>query len=483
MPKRKSDAVKNACGNVMVGVVILALCFVYYVFVVLNWIPRLKREEWIIISIIVLIAFHLLAFLLIWSFIQTMITDPGEVPIYWGFRVGDPDDRRRRYWLMCNLYKPERCHHCSACGRWILNMDHHCPWVNNWIGFWNRKYFMLLLFYVQITTLYVLIALSYDMYKSIVWIGESIINFEAPHLYELQIAVFTMIAYLFVALICLLMFVFFRFHRKLVRENKTTIENLEHKNKEYESKYDINECENIEQVMGTIRWLWFLPIMPASTKPHGEGINFHKRFESEDSEGEGESEEKNKHDNDAQRNPANFGGRGGQDSLQGNQGNPQNNVLRSQNQNNQVGKPGENRRTENQAIDDKNGENNETITKQGDKMTIHNDRGSQWKNLNNIVRSDNPNQVYKSSESDQNNSSKVQPVGLGGKRHTNVKPEDNRGRTKQSPQMEGQQEVAKQEEQKQLRVIIYSLKNYSFYLVFINKILLGRNKIPTSIKH
>jgi hypothetical protein len=191
------------------------------------------------------------------------------------------------------------------------------------------------------------------MYKSVVWIGESIINFEAPHLYELQIAIFTVIGYLFVALICLLMFVFFKFHRKLVRENKTTIENLEHKNKEYESKYDINESENTEQIMGTVKWLWPFPIMPNSSKPHGEGIYFHKRFESEDSEGEGESDERNRNESEAQRNPANFGARGGQDGSQGNQGNSQNNVLRSQNQNNQVSRPGENRKTNNQVTDDK----------------------------------------------------------------------------------------------------------------------------------
>jgi palmitoyltransferase len=82
-----------------------------------------------------------------------MTTDPGEVPPYWGFYMGDPEYKRRRYCLMCHVFKPERCHHCSACNRCVLNMDHHCPWINNCVGFYNRKYFYLLLIYVILTSI------------------------------------------------------------------------------------------------------------------------------------------------------------------------------------------------------------------------------------------------------------------------------------------------------------------------------------------
>ena len=32
-------------------------------------------------------------------------------------------------------------------------MDHHCPWINNCIGFYNRKPFMLMLIYLVISLL------------------------------------------------------------------------------------------------------------------------------------------------------------------------------------------------------------------------------------------------------------------------------------------------------------------------------------------
>ena len=36
---------------------------------------------------------------------------------------------KRRYCEKCHCWKPPRAHHCSTCGRCIVKMDHHCPWV------------------------------------------------------------------------------------------------------------------------------------------------------------------------------------------------------------------------------------------------------------------------------------------------------------------------------------------------------------------
>ena len=220
-----------------------------------------------------LAVFNVIFFMLIWSFIQSMTTDPGQVPVFWGFHLGDPENKRRRYCLMCNIFKPERCHHCSSCNRCVLNMDHHCPWINNCIGFWNRKFFILLLIYVLIITYYIGISMGYAWLESIQWSLDVYYYSTKPKDEKILINnLMVQVAYMLNGTAGVLMTMFLRLHIRLALSNKTTIENLEMKGRPYTSLYDIGPKRNWEQIFGMNRWLWPFPIFGGSGKPLGDGI-------------------------------------------------------------------------------------------------------------------------------------------------------------------------------------------------------------------
>ena len=178
MPKTSPLTCGKILGNFFVIFVLLVISFIYSNVFRLYW-PRRAGTLHLEMGIQVFLStFHLSLFLLLWSFFKAMLTDPGIVPPLWGFYMGDSENKRRRYCLMCHVFKPERCHHCSACNRCVLNMDHHCrkiqlAWINNCVGFYNRKFFILLLVYVLISSYQALIALAWPVKEKIVGLVKS----------------------------------------------------------------------------------------------------------------------------------------------------------------------------------------------------------------------------------------------------------------------------------------------------------------------
>lgn len=154
-----------------------------------------------------------------------------------GFFLDDPDDKRKRYCLICHTFKPERCHHCSTCNRCVLNMDHHCPWLNNCIGFYNRKFFLLFLGYTLLLQLSIAIYHGSTFYKClrtlivctiIVAFWSICVNLQENEMEVPDLSVHAAVL-LYSATLLLMIVVarFLRFHIWLVTKNRTTIENLE----------------------------------------------------------------------------------------------------------------------------------------------------------------------------------------------------------------------------------------------------------------
>eukprot|EP01103_Thecamoeba_quadrilineata_P019788 TRINITY_DN8183_c0_g1_i1.p1 TRINITY_DN8183_c0_g1~~TRINITY_DN8183_c0_g1_i1.p1 ORF type:complete len:319 (-),score=9.97 TRINITY_DN8183_c0_g1_i1:37-993(-) len=142
------------------------------------------------------IVYNLLLSLLLLSLFATSLLDPGRPP---------PVSRRTSVMPLCMICqgpKPDRSHHCGRCQRCVLKMDHHCPWVNNCVGWRNMKAFTLLCTYTSILCFYgvcvaiVFFCFSHDFHKSVsddiqvlvtfilgIFVGLLISSFIANHYY------------------------------------------------------------------------------------------------------------------------------------------------------------------------------------------------------------------------------------------------------------------------------------------------------------
>lgn len=118
----------------------------------------------------------------------------------------------------CLRTKPDRTHHCSQCNQCILKMDHHCPWVANCIGFRNHKYFLNMIFYASVSTLFICIT-AYPVFIAVL----------ASDNVDGKLAYAIVTAWILCCAFGLLITGFFCFHMWLLSNQYTTIEFCEKK--------------------------------------------------------------------------------------------------------------------------------------------------------------------------------------------------------------------------------------------------------------
>ena len=151
-------------------------------------------------------------------------------------------------------------------------MDHHCPWINSCIGFYNRKFFIQMVSYLIIAVISTIIANFWSTYNLIY---ETVINYKQIEFnFSFSIKVLHTVIYIIDLVMSVILSQFFKFHITLILENKTTIETLDHKGKEFHSKYDKGKWNNWYEVMGITKWLWFFPLKMYQGKPKGNGIDW-----------------------------------------------------------------------------------------------------------------------------------------------------------------------------------------------------------------
>lgn len=123
-----------------------------------------------------------------------------------------------RYCKKCRCRKPDRAHHCSTCGRCVLKMDHHCPWLATCVGMYNYKAFLLFLIYTCLFC-YVCFAVS------VLWVWDELMK-DAQYM-ERFLPVNVIILAVVSGMMSLVLSGFTGWHISLSIRGLTTIECLE----------------------------------------------------------------------------------------------------------------------------------------------------------------------------------------------------------------------------------------------------------------
>lgn len=233
----------------------------------------------------------------------------------------------------CMAPKPPRTHHCSVCKTCILKMDHHCPWLNQCVGFWNHRYFFLYMAYTSLGIIFIAVFGCKIGYEAL-WLyaddetwteteNEKLVghpvrfnltghvipvtemnDYEHDGIYprvhnlpEIEIPLYTAThrrMVLFMALTCigvlLSLGILTIMHAKQIHRGETSIEVYKNKdeterlaklNRKFINPYDFGPRENWRIFLGLSDGRTFVRhiLFPSRHKPEGNGLVFRKIWE------------------------------------------------------------------------------------------------------------------------------------------------------------------------------------------------------------
>ncbi|KAJ6583986.1 DHHC palmitoyltransferase-domain-containing protein [Mycena vulgaris] len=176
-----------------------------------------------------LLVSYTLTFMIFSSLIVCVARDPGPVMLE-GPQNDDTDVTEAlmspnddlsapgRWCRKCWGPKPERTHHCSICGRCVLKMDHHCPWLGGkCIGHRTYPAFLHFILCITLLAIYIAVVCVFALWHA----------FEDPSAMKNELMPLHALFLTFFALVfALVMGSFYGYHLYLVFINQTTIENL-----------------------------------------------------------------------------------------------------------------------------------------------------------------------------------------------------------------------------------------------------------------
>ncbi|XP_075707746.1 palmitoyltransferase ZDHHC20 isoform X2 [Rhinoderma darwinii] len=283
---------QRVVGWIPVVFITLVVCWSYYAYVLELCIFTINS---VTEKVAYLVFFHLFFTMFVWSYWKTIFSCPTnpskefclsksdkelyekeerqeyqqeilkraakDLPIYTATAT-----KAIRYCERCQQIKPDRCHHCSACDVCVLKMDHHCPWVNNCVGFSNYKFFLLFLLYSLLYCLF--IAGTVLQYFIRFWTNELSDTRAKFHILFL----FFVSAMFFISILSL-----FSYHCWLVGKNRSTIEAFRapfFRTGPEKDGFSLGFSKNVHEVFGDEKKYWLVPIFTSL----GDGCSFPTRL-------------------------------------------------------------------------------------------------------------------------------------------------------------------------------------------------------------
>lgn len=218
-----------------------------------------------IVGSVCLVLEQIFVFLLVWSFYQAVATSPGSVPdtAEWADLQAAELTRSHllqekkhtngavRWCRSCEIVKPDRSHHCRLCDICVLKMDHHCPWIANCVGFYNYKYFILMLTYGMLA-LWVFAGSFWETVLIALRDDERTISF----------TFWVTLTYLLMLILAFAVTSFWCFHVYLLLNSATTIEYCEKRVQSSDStkfRYYQSIYKSLQCALGRRPAFWLLP--------------------------------------------------------------------------------------------------------------------------------------------------------------------------------------------------------------------------------
>ncbi|EPT05472.1 hypothetical protein FOMPIDRAFT_124435 [Fomitopsis schrenkii] len=299
--ERLGDKLTGAAGPLFVtlGVILLSVGATCFFEVVRPTLPL----PWLTTPICVLIAFNLFM-----HYFWVCIVPPGFVKDpprergsgwLWakprsqrrpltgaGVRWSEEENITRAGWTRCKRCKElreERAHHCRICNKCILKYDHHCPVrVNQCVGLYNERHFVLFLIYMTLATFCYAIS-GWRCVLAALGIpsdDDSWPYYSPP--------VFFIATYVLSVVLCLAVSIMTAFHVWGIACGETSVESADHeqyrrtaktRGETFVNSYDLGKRKNLELFfnIGPDGYPTYTLLFPFRTEPYTDGRSWARR--------------------------------------------------------------------------------------------------------------------------------------------------------------------------------------------------------------